>query len=300
VSHQGVQRRGVDGLPELIRELRAVGVHGLKIRQALSDDDLRTVFSEAAAAGLPVYGHTYDWPGRDSVKEYTMTAVRLGAAGVMHVSGFPQVGPDAPPPPDGPRFGSDNWQQWWLHQAALWLHGDSAAEGALIDAMVARGAWLEPTLVTEDWLAFADRYRSEWVARGLPRTHADAFTGFPTWTGPDLDRFRGAFEKMQDFVRRFHERGGTVIAGSDCLPSCGQGVHEEIALLARAGLPPLAALQAATLSAARALGRGHELGAVEVEYLADLLLLDANPLEDVRNTRRIAGVISGGKWVEGR
>jgi imidazolonepropionase-like amidohydrolase/Tol biopolymer transport system component len=153
--------------------------------------------------------------------------------------------------------------------------------------------------VTEDWLAFPERYRAAWLALGLPGSYEEFRAGFPAWTGQDLVDFQAAYERMKDFLRRFHQAGGLVIAGSDCLPSCDTGIHAELELLVSAGLSPAAALGAATLGAARALGREHSLGAVAPGLLADLLLLDANPLDDIRATRRIAAVIAGGRYLDG-
>jgi adenine deaminase len=65
--------------------------------------------------------------------------------------------------------------------------------------------------------------------------------------------------------------------------------------LVEAGLSPMAALQTATRNAAQFLGREKELGTVEKGKLADLVLLDANPLKDIKNTQKIASVIVGGK-----
>ena len=65
----------------------------------------------------------------------------------------------------------------------------------------------------------------------------------------------------------------------------------------KAGLSPLAALQAATRNAAVYLERLHDFGTVEKGKMADLVLLDADPLQDIRNTRRIAAVVSAGRFL---
>jgi imidazolonepropionase-like amidohydrolase/Tol biopolymer transport system component len=298
VSHPNVARHGVADIAELVRELARIGVHGLKIRRALSEEELRVILREASAAGLPVYGHTYDWH-REQDEEYTLLAAQLGAAGVMHISGMPPPGPTRPVAPPAPRSDAESWQDWWLYMATHWLHTDAGVERALIDTLVARGVWIEPTLVTEDWLAFPERYRAAWLALGLPGSYEEFRAYFPAWTGQELEDFQAAYERMKDFLRRFHQAGGLVVAGSDCLPSCDTGIHAELELLVSAGLSPAAALGAATLGAARALGREGSLGAVAPGLLADLLLLDANPLDDIRATRRIAAVIAGGRYLDG-
>jgi imidazolonepropionase-like amidohydrolase len=79
------------------------------------------------------------------------------------------------------------------------------------------------------------------------------------------------------------------------------GVTEELRLLVDlAGLSPLAALQAATTNAATALRRNDQLGSVEAGYLADLVLLDANPLESISNVRRVDAVVANGRLYDHR
>jgi imidazolonepropionase-like amidohydrolase len=92
--------------------------------------------------------------------------------------------------------------------------------------------------------------------------------------------------------------GVQLLAGTDtgnpfCFP--GFSLHEELALLVIAGLTPVEALRSATLNPARFLGLEKMLGTIEQGKVADLVLLDANPLEDVRNTQRINAVVSSGR-----
>lgn len=299
VSHRTLARHEVPDLTGLLRVLGEIGVDGFKILRGLTDDEIRLAVAEAERFGVPVYGHTYDWQQRDSAGEYTLEAVRMGVRGVMHVQGIPQLGSRDPrTPPAGPRFGGDNWPEWWLFSASAWLHSDPVAERALIDTMVARGVWLEPTLITEEWVVSGERFRAVWDERRLPGSYDAVRAGFPTYGGDDLARYRAAYDRMRDFVRRFHEAGGTVIAGTDCLPACGHGLPDELALLVEAGLTPAAALRAGTIDAARALGWETRIGTIEPEKLADLLLLSADPLDDVLNTRRIAAVVAGGRYMD--
>ena len=103
---------------------------------------------------------------------------------------------------------------------------------------------------------------------------------------------------MQAFVRRFQATGGMVLAGTDMLPWPGAGLHEELRLLAEAGLSPLAALQTATGNAARALGWDGHTGSIAIGLDADLVLLDANPLQDITNTTRIWAVVRAGHLLD--
>jgi imidazolonepropionase-like amidohydrolase len=84
-------------------------------------------------------------------------------------------------------------------------------------------------------------------------------------------------------------------AGSAPYVFLGFSLHDELDLLVQVGLTPMEALQTATRNAARFMGKEMEMGTVEKGKLADLVLLDANPLIEISNTRKIAAVILGGK-----
>src|SRR5919201_905900 len=93
--------------------------------------------------------------------------------------------------------------------------------------------------------------------------------------------------------------GVEFLAGTDALnPFCfpGFSLHDELALLVSAGLTPMEALQAATRNPARYLGTIDTFGTIEKGKTADLVVLDADPLADIHNTTRIAGVIVGGRY----
>ena len=101
-----------------------------------------------------------------------------------------------------------------------------------------------------------------------------------------------------DRTRQLHAAGVKLLAGSDAPQPFlfpGFSLHDELALLVRAGLTPLEALQTATINPAEFFGMQGALGTVEQGKVADLVLLDANPLENIANTKRIAAVIANGR-----
>jgi imidazolonepropionase-like amidohydrolase len=123
------------------------------------------------------------------------------------------------------------------------------------------------------------------------------------WNEPKLtaeDRQYGDKVQLKQFeIVAAMARGGVpLLAGTDGpLAEAGPALHDELALLVKAGLSPLQALQSATRNPAEFIGRLGELGTIERGKIADLVLLEGNPLTDITNTRRASAVILGGKLV---
>ena len=114
---------------------------------------------------------------------------------------------------------------------------------------------------------------------------------------------KAAFRQVQDFVKTMHDAGVRIALGTDSgTPNVpmGWGVHHELALYVEAGLTPMDALVAATATSASltATGGEAEFGTLETGKIADLVVLDADPLEDIRNTLRIDRVMKSGEWVQ--
>jgi imidazolonepropionase-like amidohydrolase len=100
-------------------------------------------------------------------------------------------------------------------------------------------------------------------------------------------------------VRHLHEAGVPLMTGTDtgtCAVWPGFSVHDELALFAEAGIPPMAALRAATAEPAAFLGT--RTGRVAPNHKADLAILNANPLHDIRNTQNLAGVVVRGHYLD--
>jgi len=109
------------------------------------------------------------------------------------------------------------------------------------------------------------------------------------------------FGKSVSLVRQMQRSGVHVLAGTDSpapyvLP--GFALHEELAMLVDAGLSPMEALQAATRNAGEFLATTQDSGAIASGQYADLVLLDANPLDDIHNTQRIHAVVVHGQILE--
>jgi imidazolonepropionase-like amidohydrolase len=175
----------------------------------------------------------------------------------------------------------------------------------MIGEIARRGIPIDPTLVAYDTKFAAPgggRYRANRYAGVVPEMLSDwiACTRMTEdWTGDDYRRWNAAYPRMQALVRLMQDGGVLLTTGTDVtnpwvIP--GESLHQEFELLRDAGLTPSEILRMTGENAARALRRS-DVGVIEVGRRADLVLLDADPSRDIRNTRRIAWVMKQGAIV---
>lgn len=278
-----------------VRRFPTLGIAGLKLQNFPRDTMLKLI-DVARTANVRVYGHTvFASPDRPPVYDnVTIDLVRAGLNGVVHSVGARPMGVDNRSAATMPRTTAEGRRAWRLYNLGAWRRTNEADTQALIDMMVGRGVWYEPTLLVDYYWNHQDLYDTVTLSLNHPwRTREQSL--------PDAELGAAvlAFEAAEArFVRRFHEAGGIVLAGTDEVPFPPFGVSEEMRLLVDAGLPPLAALQAATINPARAMGWDDRLGSMEVGKLADLVLLDANPLDDITNVRKIHAVVADGRLLD--
>jgi imidazolonepropionase-like amidohydrolase len=118
------------------------------------------------------------------------------------------------------------------------------------------------------------------------------------WTAEEFDRAQAAWPKLLALVARMQREGVRLTTGSDLASPWvipGVGLHQELALLVSAGIAPVDVLRMATRNGAEALRLLSETGTVEPGKRADLVVLEADPLRDIRNTRRIRYLVLGGR-----
>ena len=134
-----------------------------------------------------------------------------------------------------------------------------------------------------------------------------------TWLDPTLDSFRyfapqqfdAILAGFRDVAKQIRQNGVPILAGTDISPflrdkgdTIGGSLHDELALLVQSGYTPAEALRAATWNPALFLGLADSLGTIETGKIANLVILRANPLQDIDNAKRVAGVISEGRYFD--
>jgi len=140
------------------------------------------------------------------------------------------------------------------------------------------------------------------ILKGLYSFWETTFGLGKRWTKGHSNRHRAILEKRKEFIRLLIKKGGSglIVAGTDVtVPYVFPGVslHREIELLASAGLTPMQAIMAATNNAAALLGHADRLGTLEAGKIADILILSANPLENISNIRSVEMVLRDGRII---
>ena len=266
--------------------LRQRGVDFIKVQDAIPDDIYVAVATQARRDHLPYVGHI---PPTVLPEE----ATDLGQRSIEHLGG---------------RF-------WGV------LIGSSAQESALHaqelqiykDILTALGKnEMPPTtsMRTEFTRAIVESYDPKKAAELIRRFRRNGTWQCPTlvvlhtlwadsaakYTSEDLRWADRLLAKNAEMVEMMQRAGVGLLAGTDLPPESRNGsIHDELAYLVDAGLTPMQALQTATRNAAEFLGKLDTVGTVERNKAADLVLLTANPLDDIHNTARISAVIIRGR-----
>ncbi len=292
-SGPSLNGRSVDGAADArrqVREQEALGYDFIKVHPGLSAEEFVAIAETANELGIPYAGHVPVAAGID-------TALRLGMASIDHLDGYLV----ALLPPDSYRSGGYGG----FFDVMLASEADAEKIDGLATATAAAGTWNVPTQVLIEQRVNALSVETlqsrpemkyvpavtvdRWMSRKLEQLAEPGF-------GPEVAAL--AIELRRSLILSLHKSGARLLLGSDApqvfnVP--GFSVHRELDVLVAAGLTPFEALQTGTTAVAEFLGLNT--GAVEVGKDADLVLLDANPLDDIRNGRRIHGVMLRGVWL---
>lgn len=275
---------------------RAVaGADYLKIYTKITPELLRPLLAEADVLRLPVAAHLG--------KLDAITAARAGVASIEHMAGVVQA---AARNRAAIVRAHDRFLAGWTMEEQAWSALDSATVARTARALTATRVALVPTLVLHEMLSRLNvptlLARPAMIDVPFDAASVRDVAGLlrrSGWGKADFEAFRRSRRRQNQFVREFKRAGGLVAAGSDAanqLLAPGASLHEELELLVAAGLTPLEAITSATRYGARLL-RADSLGLVAPGKVADLVVLNANPANNIAATRNIAWVMTRGRIV---
>jgi hypothetical protein len=268
---------------------------------------------EAHKAGVVIFGHTDNAPG----------SVRDGMDIIEHIWGF---GEAVMSPEQLHSFREGKFLTW-----ATFMTDWARLDGMIADA-VHRGAYLNPTLhyewggmsrraqqrELEDYRVFSNpdlSYIPRNVVDGILsrqrqiKNFSSRYENTP-WISrlpaDDRKEFQAGFQNVLEFTRRYVAAGGKIHAGTDTIAggTPGLSMHHEMEMLVEAGLTPMQALKAATSWPAELLQgkngvRGTaKIGSIRPGNFADLVVVNADPLSDISNTKKIERVMKNGRWID--
>jgi len=272
----------------------------IKILSRLSRESYFAIAEESNKDHIHFVGHV---PG-------TVTALEASTAGqysIEHLTGISLACSSQETDLQGKIKSATTSRDWFayraLHEQAAWTY-DNQKAATLFSTFVEHNTWQVPTLIwtkaqstlddlkwdTDPRLKYVPAsIRQEWDRKALLKQ-----------TPPDILReYKNEATRSPQLVKAMLKAGVHFMAGSDgpdpyVFP--GFSLHEELELLVQSGFTPAQALEAATTNPAIFMEKSNKYGTIEKGHAADLVLLEANPLEDIRNTRKIAAVILGGKY----
>jgi imidazolonepropionase-like amidohydrolase len=279
------------------------GAHAVKIHNAIPRDAFFALAARAKERGLPLIGHV---PGHVTVRE----ALAAGQSDIEHSGASDGCDTEAAEAEAmRQRAGVGQRPAPGVIQQLLLDNHDDARCDDLMKELVRRRTWVTPTLVvarymlipddstitTRDELRFVPAAeRAEWNAR---RDSTQRRRMPPALAATR----RNVFRAQEKLVATMQRAGVSLMIGTDMANDWlvpGFSVHDELAAFVESGVSPAEALRAATLTPARYLRATDSLGSVAAGRVADLVLLDADPLADIRNTRRIRAVFTRGRYLD--
>ena len=283
---------------QMVRDEKAAGYDLLKLLDSgLTREVYDTIAKTAREVNIPFAGHVPDQVG-------VVHAIESRQSTIEHLDHYLQ----AMEADDSPIRNADPKTR----AMELPFHLDVRKMAKLARATREAGVWNVPTMAV--WDRFYSKDDGETLRRQMPELRylsrslvdqwvrgKDATLGKPyMWFVPASKSGDRVMEMRRKMLRALHDAGARVALGTDSPQSFsvpGFSIHREMPIMVECGFTPFEVLQSGTRAPAEYFGALSEFGTVEVGRRADLILLEANPLKDVANVARRAGVMVRGRWI---
>ena len=282
-----------------VQRKKELGCDILKVNEFLSLDLVKAAVDEAHRLDMPVAAHSWDVVG----------SVKAGVDAIEHIW---SVGYSSIPYAPARRKLAEDRLGGVIDQELAGAYYQTENYDEVIGAMVQHHVAWTPTIAK--WLRplspSAERFRAR-ENEILNDPNADLPAAVRTvtdnaydkllkrYTPAELGRAKIGYEKAKEFIRRFVQAGGILKEGSD--PPRGMAallMHQALAMDVEAGVPPMTAIQAATLNVAKTFKKDKDYGSVEPGKVADLSIVEGDPLQDIWMTQNVKMVIMDGKVVD--
>ncbi len=274
------------------------GADWIKLYTGLSPELLQAGIDAAHAQGRPAVAHLEDVAWTD--------ALAMGLDGLVHLM---PVSPDLLAPADAEAYrasrrpGTYPFFEWWER-----FDPDGPEADRLVAAFDRHRPVFDATLVAFHAAFVQDQPDSAYLQDAERYAHPRLLANWQTfftfalgWEPEDFERAGAVWPKIQRMAARLYAGAARMTLGTDMSnPWIAPGIslHREIALLAEAGVPNARILRAGTVDAADALGAGERLGRIAVDYEADLLVLDGDPLADLAQARDAHALVLDGRYLD--
>ncbi len=282
-----------------VQRKKELGCDILKVNEFLSMDLVKVACDEAHRLGMPVAAHSWDVVG----------SANAGVDAVEHIW---SVGYSTIPYAPARRKLAEDRLGGVIDQELAGAYYQTENYDAVIGAMVEHQVAWTPTIAK--WLrplsSSAERFRKREneilndpnadlpaAVRAVTDNSYDKL--FKRYTPAQRDQAKVGYEKAKEFIRRFVEAGGILKEGSD--PPRGMAallMHQALAMDVEAGVPPMTAIHAATLNVAKTFKKDKDYGSVEAGKVADLSIVDGDPLQDIWMTQNVKMVVMDGKVID--
>lgn len=278
---------------QMVRDQHAAGYDFLKIHPGLSRNEFDVIAETANQLGIRFAGHVPEDVGVER-------ALAAGIATIDHFDGYMET---LLPVNEDSSGGLAGFFGVFIADQA-----EFSRIAGIAEATAAANVWNVPTESLFEHVTL-----SEWAPEDMARWPEMKYMpreAVAQWEGAKRDVLTDAnyeaatadraVEIRQALIMALQDAGAGLLLGSDSpqifnVP--GFALHRELEYLVNAGLTPFAALETGTVNVAKFFSAEGRFGSVEVGVAGDLMLLDANPLEDIKNTRRIHGVMVNGSWL---